>query len=114
MPGTLRLHTQQTVIMANGGVTSAAIDIRGAQAGAWVTPATFEETTVKYQGGQGVGDTFVDIYDATSALVSSATVAAAHAVTFPSQVFAFPWIKIVGTVGGNVAADRTITVFLAA
>ena len=106
-----RLHKQVSVLMASGGVTTAAIDLRGAIQGAFQTPATFEETTVKYQGAQGVGDTFVDIYDTTSALITSATLGTSRMVALPTQVFSFPWIKIVGTVGGNVAADRTLIVF---
>ena len=112
---TLRLHTQQTVTFASGGATSGAINLSGAQAGSWVTAGgTFEPTTVKFQGSDGVGGTYTDIYDKTGAAVTMATAAISKAFSFPPEVFAFPFIKIVGTVGGNVAADRTITVFLAA
>lgn len=101
-----------TIVMASGGATSTAFDASGASQGSWQTPATFEPTTVKYQGGQGPGDTFTDINDKTGAAITTATVAASKNFAFPPECFSFKFVKIVGTVGGNVAADRTITVHL--
>lgn len=98
-----------TVLMASGGATTAAFDVTGASQGAWETPATFEPTTVKFQGGDGLGDTFIDVYDKAGAIITMATAAASRAYAFPAECFAFRFLKIVGTVGGNVAADRTIT-----
>jgi hypothetical protein len=113
MPADIGRRTSFSVVMASGGVTTGSIDLVGYNAGAFQTPATFEETTVKYQGGQGDGDTFVDIYDSTSALISSATVSTSRMVQLPAACFAFRKIKIVGTVGGNVGADRTLVIHLA-
>jgi hypothetical protein len=97
--------------MPSGTATSGAIDLRDAAQGSWVTPATFEPTTVKFQGAEGPTGTYTDIYDKTGAAITMATAAASRAYSFPPDVFSFSYVKIVGTVGGNVAADRTLTVF---
>jgi len=107
-------RSQQSVTVTNGTSTSGTIDLRGFNTGAFCTPATFELTTVKFQGAAGPGDTFKDIEDAAGALVTNASVSTSLCETFPAQVFAYPFIKIVGTVGGPVAADRTLIIFLAA
>ena len=103
----------KSVVVPNGTATSGAIQVEGYNAGAVQFPATFEPTTIKFQGAQGPGDTFVDIEDAAGAAVTNAGVTVSTASALPVQCFAFRFIKIVGTVGGNVAADRTLIIHLA-
>jgi hypothetical protein len=103
-----------SVVISSGASLSAAMTLGGWSAIAIQTPATFEPTTLTFQGSIDGGVTFANIYDDAGTEVAW-TVAVSRMVAPATPLIGYDQIKIRGGTSGSpttVAADRTLTVLI--
>ena len=96
------------IAIANGGTTSAAINLGATAIRAIGIPATMTNTTVKVQGCTTEAGTYLDIYYNGVLVSVPATVSTWQGLP-PAAVFGYPYIKLVCTGAGNEAAARELT-----
>ena len=96
------------IAIANGGTTSAAINIGATAIRALGIPSAMTNTTVKVQGCDTEGGTYRDIYYNGVLVSVPATVSTWQGIP-PAAIYGYPFIKLVCTGTGNEAAAREIT-----
>lgn len=98
----------ETAVIANGGTTTGAIDIRCRAGGTFQIPAAFTSASVSFLGSAD-GVTYVAVNDSANALISQ-NVTASKGYAFPAAVMQFRFIKIV-SVGAEGAARSILCAF---
>jgi hypothetical protein len=98
-----------TTLITNGTAQSLAVDLLGTEVVGFFTPGTFEGTTLTFQVSTAIGGTYVNLQSG-GADYSIAGIAANKYVALDPSIFAgVRFLKITISVGGNVGADRTLT-----
>lgn len=103
------LHRIFDVVIANGGTTSAAINVAGNQVVGFIFPASFEGATISFTAAPTATGTYDAVKNAND---GSALTVYSAASTFvpvnPADLSALQYFKIVSA--SSVGADRTIKV----
>lgn len=91
--------------MASGGATSGVVTLDGYSFGGFILPSTFDGTAMTFTVCDTFGGTYVALEDATGASIAL-VVEASKAYSFPPELFAFPYGKLVS--GTNQSTTDTV------
>lgn len=112
MGGITRISSWNTALIEDGETTSTALDIRNMAFLGAILPATFDGTGFSFTVSHD-NVTYYPLSDVDGAAIAVASVAAGDAIDLPTELAAWPWIKLVSN-GAQSGADATIVVVMKA